>query len=116
MGLHPTLRPAGDSVSRGQEPRSKATIYDVKLNDFKVEISGTGALRQSEENSEDASGPSIEQIPPRILGNMTWILVLAFSVRLSATIEMRLDLVQRKLQSMEDEPRSFVMRADLNPV
>jgi hypothetical protein len=66
--------------SLGKEPRSQATIYNVKANEFKVEISGAGAFRQGDESSEESGGPNIEQIPPKILGNMKWILVLAFSI------------------------------------
>jgi hypothetical protein len=70
----------GDGVkSLGQEPRTQATIYDVNGNDFKVEISGAGSLRQAEA-SEDSGGSTIEEIPPRVYGNMKWILVLAFSI------------------------------------
>ena len=71
----------GDGVvSLGQEPQTKASIFDVKTNDFKVEISGAGALRSGDENADDSSGPGFEQIPPKVLGNMKWILVLAFSI------------------------------------
>jgi len=66
----------------GQEPRTKASIYDVKGNDFKVEVTGAGALRQGDDagGADDSTGPSIEQIPPKIFGNMKWILALAFGI------------------------------------
>jgi hypothetical protein len=71
----------GDNIQPiGQEPRTQASIYDVKGSDFKVEISGAGSLRQAEDTSDDSSGPTFEQIPPKVYGNMKWILVLAFAI------------------------------------
>jgi hypothetical protein len=71
----------GDSIQPiGQEPRTQASIYDVKGTAFKVEISGAGSLRQSEDSSDDSSGPTFEQIPPKVYGNMKWILALAFAI------------------------------------
>jgi len=72
----------GDGIrSLGQEPRTQATIYEVKASNFKVEISGTGSMRQAEgAESNDSSGPSIDQIPPKIYGSMKWILVLSFGI------------------------------------
>jgi hypothetical protein len=65
----------------GQEPRTHASIYDVTGNDFKIEISGTGAFRQQTDDSgEESGGPSYEQIPPKVYGNMKWILALAFAI------------------------------------
>ena len=71
----------GDNIQPiGQEPRTQASIYDVKGTAFKVEISGTGSLRQANDSADDASGPTFEQIPPKVYGNMKWILVLAFGI------------------------------------
>jgi len=71
----------GDGLQAlGQEPQTKATIYDVKASNFKVEISGAGSLRSGDETSDDSDGPTFEQIPPKVHGNMKWILVLAFSI------------------------------------
>ncbi len=73
----------GDGIQAlGQEPQSKAGIYDVKGPDFKVEIAGSGALQQAEESSDESGGggASYEQIPPKVYGNMKWILVLAFAI------------------------------------
>ena len=59
----------------------QASIYEVKADNFKVEISGTGSMRQAEgAESEDSNRPSIEQIPPKIYGGMKWILVLSFGI------------------------------------
>jgi len=72
----------GDGIlSLGQEPRTKASIWDVKSDSFKVEIAGSGTLQQGDDSAEDAGGGAqIEQIPPKIYDNMKWILALAFGI------------------------------------
>jgi len=73
----------GDGIQAlGQEPQTKAAIYDVKGADFKVEIAGTGSMQQADETADDSSGggATFEQIPPKVYGKMTWILVLAFAI------------------------------------
>ncbi|MCL5742401.1 MAG: hypothetical protein M1541_00540 [Acidobacteria bacterium] len=53
----------------GQEPTTQATIYDVKGADFKVQITGSGSLRQQQQadtGSDDNSGPSLEQVMPKL--------------------------------------------------
>ena len=73
----------GDGIQPlGQEPQTKAGIYDVKGPDFKLEIAGTGSLQQAAEASDDSGGggATYEQIPPKVYGNMKWILVLAFAI------------------------------------
>jgi hypothetical protein len=72
----------GDGIrSLGQEPRMQASIYEVKTDNFKVEISGTGSMRQAEgAESADSGGPSPEQIPPKIYRSMKWILLLSFGI------------------------------------
>lgn len=93
----------GDGVlSLGQEPRTQATIYEVKTNDFKIEISGTGSLRQAE-SSEEASGPSFEEIQPKVLGNMKWILALAFSILTLGFILLYRAQVPEKVQASADK-------------
>jgi len=68
--------------SLGQEPQTKAAIYDVKGPDFKIEIAGTGSMQQADDASDDSGGggATYEQIPPKVYGKMTWILVLAFAI------------------------------------
>ena len=71
----------GDDIrSLGQEPRTQASIYDVKSDSFKVEIAGSGTLRPSDDSAEDSGGATIEQIPPKLYDNMKWILALAFGI------------------------------------
>jgi hypothetical protein len=68
--------------SLGQEPRTKAAIFDVKGSGFKIEIAGAGTLQQGDDSASDDSGggATYEQIPPKVYGNMKWILVLAFAI------------------------------------
>jgi len=70
--------------SLGQEPQTKAAIYDVKGPDFKVEIAGSGSMQPADEASDasddSGGGATFEQIPPKVYGKMTWILVLAFAI------------------------------------
>ncbi len=71
----------GDGLqSLGQEPRTKASIWDVKGNSFKVEIAGSGTLQPADDSAEDAGGAQIEQILPKLYDNMKWILALAFGI------------------------------------
>ena len=79
----------GDNLtSLGPEPQSKANIYDLKGSAFNVAISGTGSLRaaQGGDSSGDAggdqqdSGPSIEQIQPKVNDNAKWIVALALGI------------------------------------
>jgi hypothetical protein len=67
--------------SKGQEPRSKASVFSVKAADFKVQIAGSMPAASAEADSGD-SGPSLEEISPKIFRqNMPWILAaLAFGI------------------------------------
>jgi hypothetical protein len=69
----------GDGLeSKGREPRTQASVFSVSGSDFKVEIAGS--LAAAETDSGD-SGPSIEEIPPKILQkNTVWILALALGI------------------------------------
>lgn len=66
-------------VVKGQEPQSKAMVYGVKDASFKVEISGNSSAAADADSGD--SGPSIEEIRPKILqNNMLWILALALGI------------------------------------
>ena len=74
----------GDALSDlGPEPRTQATVYDVKASEYKLAIEGTGSLRAATEGSAPAdaaaedSGPSIEAAKPRIYDKLPWILGLS---------------------------------------
>jgi hypothetical protein len=63
----------------GPEPRTQATIYQVVGDDVKFQFTGTGSLRAAAEaaqQSED-TGPSIEDVKPRIYGRLYPVLGLA---------------------------------------
>ncbi len=84
----PTLLVAPDGVtmkgdgleSKGQEPRSKASVYSVKTAEYKVELAGSMPAANADADSGD-NGPSLEEVSPRILRqNMKWILALAFGI------------------------------------
>jgi hypothetical protein len=71
----------GDNIaSLGAEPRTQANIYDVKGSEFRVQIEGAGSLRAAETESQESSGPSIEQIMPRVYRSAAWIVGLALGV------------------------------------
>jgi len=73
----------GEGVeNKGQEPRSKASVYSVTAAAYKIEIAGSmPAAPAAEADGADNGSPSLEEISPRILQqNMKWILALAFGV------------------------------------
>jgi hypothetical protein len=59
----------------GDEPTTRATIYEVKDAAYTVRVKGATALRA--DAAEDA-GPSVQQILPRVYESMAWILIPAF--------------------------------------
>ena len=75
---------AGNDVERiATEPRSQATIYNVKpAADFSVEVAGRGSLRGGEEaaSSDDSESPPIREDRPRIYHHLPWLIALAFSI------------------------------------
>lgn len=72
--------------SRGQEPRTRASIFQTTAATYAVEITGEGALRQQSRESGDEGGPSIEQILPRIYSEQGWILGLSFGALFCAFV------------------------------
>ena len=80
----------GENVtSIGAEPQSKANIYDLKGSAFDVAINGTGSLRGSQggdgsggsgDSGQENSGPSIEQIMPKVNENAKLIVALALGI------------------------------------
>ena len=69
-------------VAVGVEPRTQASIFNVKSPEYKIEVAGTGTLRRPEAEADETadSGPSFEQIQPKVYGNMTWILALTLTI------------------------------------
>src|SRR5579884_678360 len=74
----------GDNLSPlGQEPQTKASIYDVKGKEYKAELQGTGALNTPDanaDNAEDSGMPQIHEIPPRVYDKMPFILGIALGI------------------------------------
>jgi hypothetical protein len=73
----------GDNLDlAGQEPKTQASIYHIKGTSFKVEVTGTGSLRQSEAaaQDDDSGAPSIEQVKPRIYEQLYLILGMTFTI------------------------------------
>ncbi len=74
---------AGDGLkSLGNEPQTQAAIYEVNADSYKVTVQGTGSLRAAgaDDSGDDASGPQIQSILPRIYDRVVWILIPAFAV------------------------------------
>jgi hypothetical protein len=74
----------GDNLTMlGTEPRTQASIYELKGSLYRVEIEGTGQLRAQGGDGSDgveSSGPSIEQIMPRVNSGAKLIVGLALGI------------------------------------
>ena len=65
----------------GPEPRTQATVYEIKAPEFKLAIEGTGTLRAAAaETPQEDQGPSIEQARPRIYNRLGWVLALVGAI------------------------------------
>jgi hypothetical protein len=65
----------GDGLqSPRQDPNTRASLYEVKGREYKVELEAAAA------GGEPDSGPSLDQILPRIYGSVYPILGLAFGI------------------------------------
>jgi hypothetical protein len=73
----------GDNIElAGQEPKTQASIYQIKGTSYKVEVEGTGSLQQPGGASpdEDNGMPTIQEVKPRIYDRLYWILGMAFGI------------------------------------
>lgn len=83
-----TVTVSGDGLKPlGQEPQTKANIYEIQKPEFVFKVEGTGTLRSAEAAPEEGDGPSIQVIGPRLyerlyllLGLAVGILILGFLV------------------------------------
>jgi hypothetical protein len=69
--------------SLGQEPTTKAHIYNAAAEAYSVKITGTGSLRSQEAAAPDedtGESQGLEEKPARIYTRMAWVLVLAFAI------------------------------------
>ncbi|MBL8178514.1 MAG: carboxypeptidase regulatory-like domain-containing protein [Bryobacterales bacterium] len=64
----------------GREPATQAAIYDVKGPDLKLEISGSGSLREPESTGGEEEGPSIQEVMPRVYDQVSIVLALAIGI------------------------------------
>jgi hypothetical protein len=72
----------GEGVeSKGQEPRSQASIYSVAAATYKVEIAGSMPAAAPADGDSADNGPGLEEVSPKILRqNTKWILALALGI------------------------------------
>jgi len=74
----------GDNIElAGQEPKTQASIYQIKGPSYTVEVDGTGSLQQAEggaSSDEDNGMPTIQEVKPRIYDRLYWILGMAFAI------------------------------------
>jgi hypothetical protein len=68
----------------GTEPRSKAHIFGLKGNTYKVQLTGSVAAAADPDSDAsavaDSEGPKIEQIMPRVFGQAKLIIALALGI------------------------------------
>jgi hypothetical protein len=72
----------GDNIElAGQEPKTQASIYQIKGASYKVEVEGTGSLQPDASSSDEDNGmPTIQEVKPRIYDRLYWILGMAFGI------------------------------------
>ncbi len=93
-----------DNLSNlGVEPRTQATIYEVKGNEYKAAIEGTGSLRAAAEAagggapSESQPDDKIDEAKPRVYSRLYWVLGFAGAfLALGFAILYRAEPVERK--------------------
>jgi hypothetical protein len=68
--------------SRGQEPRTKASIYQTTATAYKVEIAGSGVLQRGQAAESGEREPSIQQVMPKIYDRLYWVLALSLTILL----------------------------------
>jgi len=65
----------------GVEPRSKAHIFGLSGDTYKVQLAGAAAAGPADEGAaESEGGPKIEQIMPRVFGQAKLIIALALGI------------------------------------
>jgi len=75
----------GDNIElAGQEPKTQASIYQIKGASYKVEVEGTGSLQPGgtagSSPDEDNGMPTIQEVKPKIYDRLYWILGMAFGI------------------------------------
>jgi hypothetical protein len=83
----------GDNIElAGQEPKTQASIYRIKGNEFKIAVEGTGSLQPAAEaagGDDDNNGaPGIQEVKPRIYDQMYLILGIAFATLAAGSVAL----------------------------
>jgi hypothetical protein len=66
---------------RPPPPQFKGSIYQTTAPAYKVEIEGSGVLRQPQAGGDsEQSGPQISFVLPKLYDKLTWVLALSFSI------------------------------------
>jgi len=85
----PTVTLTGDGIEpMGQEPRTKANIYNVTGLEYSVLIDGVGSLRAAAGDAsadgsapkEDTGQPGVEEAQARVYTRLPWVLGLTFGI------------------------------------
>ncbi len=75
----------------GPEPRTQASVYELKGAEFAINVSGSGQLRAAAAEqpasgngggapAEESDTPGIDMVKPRIYGRMPWVVGLTFAM------------------------------------
>jgi hypothetical protein len=71
----------------GKEPRTQASVYELKGREMAFNISGTGTLREAAAAQEqpeaaggEAEGSNIASAPPLLFRRMEWVVGLIFGM------------------------------------
>jgi hypothetical protein len=84
----------GDNVDlAGQEPKTQASIYRIKGNEYKVAVEGTGSLSPAADaaggGDDDNNGaPTIQEVKPRIYDQLYLILGIAFATLAAGSVAL----------------------------
>jgi len=75
----------GDNLQlAGQEPKTQASIYRISGDSYKIEVQGTGSLKQPDSTAagqeEDNGMPQIQEAKPRIYDRLYLILGMSFAI------------------------------------
>ena len=70
--------------NKGQEPQSRASIFSVATATYKVEIAGSMSVPAAADTDSADNGPSIEEIPPKLLQQNTKWIILALALGILA--------------------------------
>jgi len=86
----------GDNIElAGQEPKTQASIYRIKGNEYKVSVEGTGSLTPGADSSAGGGGddenngaPTIQEVKPRIYDQLYLILGIAFATLAAGSVAL----------------------------